>query len=79
MAGKRQFRLVRMLPNGAFRTQEPLSSVRHACQCAVYVLTDNTNTSKAHAQQFAAQLHAAPLGEIVTHKVTGYAFRIEAI
>jgi hypothetical protein len=72
------YKLVRVVPpNGTEREQGPFTSAAMACGAALYVLTDNTPTSRADAFRFAGKLHAAELGSELTHEPTGYRFRIE--
>lgn len=72
------YKLVRIVPPlGLRKEQGPFTSVRMACGAALYVLTDNTPTSRADANAFAGKLHAAELGTEIVHEPTGYRFRIE--
>lgn len=70
------YTLVRTTPSGVTKKHSPTAKLRDVATAAAYVLHDNTRTTKADAQRFAALLTRAPIGETLHHE-TGYSFRVE--
>ncbi|MFF4478736.1 hypothetical protein ACFY1A_17210 [Streptomyces sp. NPDC001520] len=73
----KQYVLIRVTPTGEVKAHSPQRLLVSAANSAAHVLADNTSTSKADAQRFAARLSRHPLEEDLTHEPTGYRFRIE--
>lgn len=74
-----QYTLTRTLPDGTETSHRPVRTLREVEFAAAYVLMDNSRVPRGEARRFAADLAGRPLGEVVRHESSGYAFRVDRV
>lgn len=74
-----QYTLTRTLPDGTEKSHRPMRTLREVEFAAAYALMDNSRVPRGEARRFAGELTRGPLGEIVRHAASGYAFRVDRV
>lgn len=74
-----KYTLTRTLPDGTEKSHRPLSTLREVEFAAAYVLIDNSRVPRGEARTFAHGLAGGPLGTMVRHEASGYAFRVDRV